>query len=356
MADERAAQRENATYQRKRYEKQQGPMVNAFAQDYGRGTELGFEDYGDIMKRYRDVAGGGGIAGKTGKVNVTPTSYTDPFKSYGGYEEFSKTGGYSPEDMANMRSRGVSPIRAAYANAERNVGRQRALQGGYAPNAIATQAKMAREQGQGMADATQNVEAGLAEARNRGRLSGLGGMEGIEGQRLNAQLQTGQFNADQDLRAQMFNAQADQEDNLNQMRALQGMTSLYGTTPGMANNFGNLLLQGVGQGGQIGLGMLGQQNAAAQLPGQWQDTMSKVNDIGDIYNRASSGIYPWLKNPQQPTGGIQGSPYTPIPKWSNPQQPTGGVKGVGYTPLENYPQRKRQPSPWGTTESYEGRG
>ena len=50
--------------------------------------------------------------------------YKDPFNSYGGFTEFSQTGGYSPNDIANMRARGISPIRAAYANAERELGRE----------------------------------------------------------------------------------------------------------------------------------------------------------------------------------------------------------------------------------------
>ena len=49
------------------------------------------------------------------------------FPSYGGYQDFAKTGGFSPEDIANMRARGAGGVRSAYAGAQREVGRQRAF-------------------------------------------------------------------------------------------------------------------------------------------------------------------------------------------------------------------------------------
>src|SRR5262245_38955208 len=183
--DPRGRVQNQGGYQQQRYENQQGPLANAMAYNYGRGSEANYGDYSDIMNRYRQIAGGGGAeggggGGGGGGFGPSLIGYKDPFNSYSGFTEFSQTGGYSPQDIANMRARGVSPIRAAYANAEREVARQRSLQGGYSPNAVATLAKMAREQGQSAADATQNVEAGLAEARNKGRLSGLAGMSDIE--------------------------------------------------------------------------------------------------------------------------------------------------------------------------------
>lgn len=313
-----------------RYNQQQGPMASAFGYNYGRGSEANYGDYTDIMNRYRGIAGGGGAdgggGGGDGGFNAmgmyTPfqVSYSDPFKSYTGFEEFSQTGGYSKDDIANMRARGVSPIRAAYSNAEREVGRQRALQGGYSPNATATLAKMAREQSQGAADAMQNINAGLAEAVNKGRLSGLTGMSGIEGQRLDAQLKAGMFNAEAQAQAQARNiaagesaagrsAAASAASRADQLRALQGMTSLYGTTPGMASTFGNQLLQGVGQGGNFGLGMYGNQIQASQLPGDWEHTMNRINDIGGLAGNVANAAYPWLQNQRRRGGGGGGGYY-----------------------------------------------
>lgn len=306
--DPRGRLQNQGGYQQSRYENQQGPFASQLARDYGRASERQYGDYGDIMSRYGDLASGGG--GGRGKV-----SYSDPFNSYGGYSEFSKTGGYSPADIANMRARGTSPIRAAYANAQREVGRGRSLQGGYSPNAAAAQVKMAREQGQGGADAMQNVEAGLAEARNRGRLAGLGGMAGIEGQRLAAQLDAGKFNA-----------MGDQQDQANRLGALHGMSSLYGTTPGMASMFANQLNQSIGQGGEYGLGQQRADYSAQQLPGAFDQTMNRVNRGMDMFNRGMSGVQPFIdtwrrRQQQQPGGpGPWAGGYGQNNPWSGQQQ------------------------------------
>jgi hypothetical protein len=364
-------------HQQQRYEQQQGPMVQAFAHNYGRGSESNYGDYTDIMNQYRGIASGGGSVGPGGGSGggggggeVAPTSqydaftvspgragYTDPFKSYEGMEEFSKTGGYSPQDIANMRSRGISPIRAAYGNAEREMGRQRSLQGGYSPNAFAATARMAREGGQAAADATQNVEAGLAEARNQGRRYGLTGMQGTEGQRLGADVDISKFNTGLDFEGQKYNAgaysDAQQRNNAaqeraaasrasagqaasaaaaasraDQLRALQGMTTLYGTTPGMAATFGNQLLAGVGQGGQMGTGFINAETAGQRLPGQYEQTLGRVQDVANMAGQIGSGISdmrdqygrrpqpvsqdgPWMGTQYNTSGGYQPTPYNP---------------------------------------------
>lgn len=102
-------------------------------------------------------------------------------QSFAGFQQFAQTGGFSPEDLANIRARAVSPVRATYANAQREVNRQRAIQGGYSPGFGVLQARMAREQGQTTSDAATNAEAGIAEMVQKGKLAGLQGMAGTEG-------------------------------------------------------------------------------------------------------------------------------------------------------------------------------
>lgn len=330
-----------------RYNQQQGPLANQMAYNYGRGSEANYGDYTDIMGLYRGIASGGdggdggGSGGGGGSysaflVHPGTASYNDPFNSYAGYTDFSKTGGFSPEDIANMRARGVSPIRAAYANAEREVGRQRSLQGGYSPNAIASQVKMAREQGQSAADATQNVEAGLAQMRQQGRLAGLGGMSNIEGQRLGADVDLSKFNVGLDYQGQVFNAQqqaqAQASNNAagaasaaqstgDRLRALAGMTQLYGTNPGMSETFGNQAMGIVGQGGNFGNAMVGQGISAGRMPGQWEQTTGRIGDVGNMIGQYSNAIYPWLDrmgnrqptSPQRPIGSFGGAGTGGVP-------------------------------------------
>jgi hypothetical protein len=298
--------------QQQRYEAQQGPMVNAMAYNYGRGSEANYGDYTDIMNQYRGIAsgagtaaeggGGGGDDGGGGSYDPYLLEYHDPFKSYTGFEEFSNTGGYSKDDIGNMRARGVSPIRAAYANAEREVGRQRSLQGGYSPNAFALQGRMAREQGQSGADATQTVEAGLAEARNKGRLSGLAGMSDIEKQRLAADLDIQKYNANAKTSAQSASnagrqASADRAaagtaaSRADQFRALDAMRSMYGTTPGMASTFGNQLISAVGQGGNQGANTAQMNTASQALPGAYDTTMNRATGIAELASKYAYPLY-----------------------------------------------------------------
>lgn len=330
-----------------RFNQQQGPFAAASMYNYGRGSEADYGNYTDIMNRYRNIAGGqagtaGASTGGTGTGGTyTPftVSYSDPFKSYGGFEEFSQTGGYSANDIANMRARGISPIRAAYANAEREIGRQRSLQGGYSPNAIAAQVKMAREQGQSAADATQNVEAGLAQQRQQGRLAGLTGMSGIEGQRLNAQIQTGEFNAQQQAQAQAQNIAAAraaaasgqaaaQQAQQNQMAALRGMTQLYGTTPGMSQTFGNQALGAIQTGGQFGVGMAGNMINAGRNPGMWDQTMGRIGDIGNIAATGVDAFNQYRRRQQQGGGGDYYSAGQPFGGGSTPYVPSTYVPGM----------------------------
>jgi hypothetical protein len=193
------------------------PQAQSMWNNYQNAADLGFKDYGNLMS---------------------------------GYENFQKTGGYSPQDIGMIRQRMTSPIRSIYANANREVDRGKALSG-YSPNFNATKAKMAREASYAMGDATNNAEASIAQLVNQGKQFGL-----------------------------------------------QGGTGLYGQAPGMASTFGNQALgatrnwldtQQLQQ--NLGLGLINAQQQSAQLPGKWDYTMGRIGQIGNI------------------VGGIAGIPY-----------------------------------------------
>lgn len=121
-------------------------------------------------------SGGGSSSSHSSK-----TVFSGMPTTFKAFQNFSQTGGFSPEDLANIRARAVSPVRAVYANAQREVNRQRSLQGGYSPGFGVLQARMAREQGQGISDAGINAEAGISEMVQKGKLAALQGMAGTEG-------------------------------------------------------------------------------------------------------------------------------------------------------------------------------
>jgi hypothetical protein len=134
------------------------------------------------------------------------------------YQNFANTGGYSPGDLANIRSRAVSPIKSIYSGAKREVGRQRALQGGYSPNYTASMAKMAREQSQGVADANIGVESNIAQMVQQGKLQGLEGMSNL-------------YRTDQ-------TAQSDYQRKLNSIGGTTGLIGQIGQ--GVMGGFGGL--------------------------------------------------------------------------------------------------------------------
>jgi len=185
----------------------QPPMQPKKKETYAASIEQQAKDYDEIMNRYRQYADRvgqqpnrslqdlRGLASQyqqpytgapytgatyTGATYTASPAYTagpayrrssELEGAFGNLSDLARTGGYSGETLANIRARGVSPLRSVYANAQRNLQRQRALQGGYSPNMGAITAKMAREQGQLLSQAIGDIEAGIGERVAQGRLS-----------------------------------------------------------------------------------------------------------------------------------------------------------------------------------------
>ncbi len=325
------------------------PFENEFAgpsQDfyntYTQSRDRQMQDYGDIMQGFRDYRAGpvndlmkATAARKAPNFSferVSPervaykrtaetdeglgnlrTAFGTTSSALPGYQEFSQTGGYSPQDIQELRARGVSPIRSAYSNTMRELDRARSIGGGGgAPNYIAAASRAQRELPQQMADATTNVNAGLAEQVRSGRLAGLQGILGVGGQQAGiggnvagigqaesaamleaaranqgASLQASLANQDADLRAQQLTEQGYSADVAAKIaaaelgyRGLEGERSLYGTTPAMSSLFGSQALQGFGQRGQMeqfrnqyGLGLIDAQLRA--MNGQPQEEQGR---------------------------------------------------------------------------------
>lgn len=244
---------------------------------YTRAADQSFNDYNDIMNRYRGLASEGVTKNQPGLERVNYNRNPEMNEAFGGYRNFMNTGGYSAEDIANMRARGVSPIRASYQNALNEVDRQKNLSGGYSPNAGALRASMARSQGGQMADAVQNVNAQLAEAIQKGKMFGTEGMGNLSVQDLN-------FAQNAALANQRAGIDIARENLMDpRMSAVSGMANLYGTTPGAANMFGNQAQQSINnwlnaQGQQQGIGnmAIGGQQAVAATPSNFETAFGRV--------------------------------------------------------------------------------
>jgi hypothetical protein len=197
----------------------------------------------------------------------SPGSLVNPLT---GYSDFATTGGFSPRDIQNIRAQSIAPIRSIVSSGIQEVNRQGKM--GNAPNKVAALAKISREGAYETADATTNAEANIARMIQSGKLAGLGG------------LQSGMLGA------------------------MQGMTSLYGSTPGMANTFGNQVLSSTGQ--ELYGSSLQNDLAKIRIEGQKGvagtagDTAAVTGNLASILNvlskipagaQAGNAIWNWLK-------------------------------------------------------------
>lgn len=258
-----------------------GEARRSIAQEGGRAKQIGENYRGTVLepqlRQIRDFY-----------MQAAPQQLEEYTNLQGQFGKLAETGGYTPEGAAALRSRALSPTRAIYANAQRNIDRQSALQGGYSPGRGILQARMAREQGQALGDASMGVEAQLAQQIAEGKRAGLA-----------------------------------------------GAASLFGTTPGMSNMFGNQVLASTGLlGDQIGReyglasSIMGHNVNAAQLPGRTQSILGNIGagariaagiipglggiDWGNIFNRGGGGG-PTESIPGTPPPNVSFPPTNPIP-------------------------------------------
>ena len=131
------------------------------------------------------------VAPQTAQYNQS----SDVTGSLSNLSNLATTGGYSDEDIANIRERDISPIRSIYANAQQNAERQRALAGGYSPNFNAVQAQMARDEANKIGDVTTSANAGIAQNVATNKLSAAPAYSSASATANAAQTQADQANA-----------------------------------------------------------------------------------------------------------------------------------------------------------------
>ncbi|MGI0022742.1 MAG: hypothetical protein ACRD9Q_07770 [Nitrososphaeraceae archaeon] len=231
-----------------------GQGTGYFPAVYQAAASQSAEDYDSIMSQYKNLSN---KAGGQEKVNASPISPSfseyQPGSSYDYLRDFTKTGGYSDSDIGSIRSRAVSPIKSIYSAASRNVDRAKNLAGGYSPNAGAVQSKLARESSGMMSKSLNDVNANIAQMVQSGKLAGATSLAPLEAREnelrnqinqnnANTANQFSMFNAQQPFRQAEFNNQVDDNSFDNILKTIQGQQSTYGTTPALANTFGNQVL------------------------------------------------------------------------------------------------------------------
>lgn len=254
-----------------------------------------------------------------------------------GYQNFADTGGFTPQGIQDIRARAIAPMRSIYSSAQANVDRQRALQNGYAPNAIAAQAKMARDESQQISDANVNANAGIAQMVQQGRLAGLGGLSstGLAGQGQNITTRGQDLNQYATLRGQDINSALTQRGQ--NLSGIQGMSSLYGQNPGLASTFGNQALTSGNQSleaqqlqNSLALGLINAQQQNAKIPSDFQQGLGNIGSVLGLGGQAGS-VLPSIGNL------FNGSPSASAPS-------SGAVPGYDYGSNTNLPQQSAQPT------------
>lgn len=229
---------------------QQNPIQMKAQQDYDRMMQM----YQGLLNR----TPGSTVRERLKPVEPATYNYTeDPrlTESITGLEDLAENGGYSSEDIANLRARGISPIRAVYANAQRELERSKNLSGGYSPNMGAVSAKMAREMSDLISGRTSDVNAGIAEKVAQGKLQAAPQLADLlrninternsVGQKnIDAKNRAGEVNASNKLKEQELDLAGNQNETNQILQSLEGMTKLFGTNNQLTESFMRDLLSG----------------------------------------------------------------------------------------------------------------
>jgi len=98
-----------------------------------------------------------------------------------GYGTFAQTGGVTGAEQAQTRSMAQKNVGAIYSAMQKNLARQKAIQGGYSPGYGASSAQLARQGSAAASDAVTGANLGLLQQVRQGQLAGLSGLSGLAG-------------------------------------------------------------------------------------------------------------------------------------------------------------------------------
>lgn len=266
---------------------------NGLENRFNVAADRGASDYDELMGNYRKFLGS------------APSTSTTNFEALPGYRNFAENGGYSGQDIQDLRQRAIDPLRGVYSRAQSELNRNRALQGGYSPNFAAAQSQMARQLGHQVADTNVGVNASLADAVRQGKLAGLAGETDIN----KAQSAEGLANRGQ------------------QLSGMSGATSLFGASPGQAQTYGNQMLTSTGQTSNV-------ENMQEQLARDRVQSLLGMSNVAGNFQSAMGNISSGLGVAGQVGGAISGlgAPTNLIsrsiaPNWGS--LPSGG-SGISY--------------------------
>lgn len=265
----------------------------------------------------------------------------------GVFQDFQKTGGYTPDQISDLRARANSTLPAFYDTVRQGQNRMASIQGGNPAASAAMAARLARDQSKGMREQTLDTENTLANnirsGQQWGATSGASAEAALQGLRTGNMMQglkgasdtrSGMLNSiaanqlrgsegwtqgelglgDMIQQGRMFGTKGlestagakasasmagrgDETRGLqwlanfeagNTMDAAGGMNDLYTSTPGEVNMWNNTLLANRGmRSNEVGQSV--QQNMANNP--SWQETMGSIaNAVGSVAGGVAGGM------------------------------------------------------------------
>lgn len=97
-------------------------------------------------------------------------------RGFEGYEDLSRTGGFSPIEKDNFLRRALSPVSAMYSRVKDELARRGAIQGGYSPGFTASNARFLRQEAIAGSEASLGANVNLSNQIRTGKELGLAGM------------------------------------------------------------------------------------------------------------------------------------------------------------------------------------
>lgn len=96
-----------------------------------------------------------------------------------GYQNFATTGGVTPQQQNLTRQQAAAGIGSLYGDEQRQLQKQKAVQGGYAPGYAANMEQANRSMANAAGGAINQANLGLIQQQQQGQLAGLGGLSNI---------------------------------------------------------------------------------------------------------------------------------------------------------------------------------
>ena len=170
----------------------QNNYANRANEEYGHRTgsrDRLENEFWNLYGAAGEDGGGGGGGGYTNPSLTNPyANLTDPYQhaqaneGMEGYREFSKTGGWTPEQIAHAESTSTAAGRGIFAGLANALKRSGAGSG--IPVYSGSMARLARDNAYGANEANANAMLGINQNIRTGRLAGLAGLSDLDTERL----------------------------------------------------------------------------------------------------------------------------------------------------------------------------